>query len=253
MKTSKKDDNRTAMYLYYKGVAQSPFYIDHINMIEEYLTNSNSYGSDWKLQMLKALKDVYIEDPLFFCPPFMFNEERETRKNLITNICNFIDGEIVELNLPLFEENIINVPEKSEAQAEEQKIAEATFVFDSNPIFSPELLPEIFNILKNHFPAEQRNELETLLKTGKCNINPLIFLDNGNKLTDAFKKLRENNIITGCEKQDLEKWIALNFNYIFRKENKKFTDDYLDKCISRDGFPCKKPLFEINNGTITRN
>lgn len=125
-------------------------------------------------------------------------------------------------------------------------------IIDSTPKLIPEVIPELFNILKDFFTPDQQAGLETLLKTGKCNNSPLLFNDNGNRLTDAFRKLKEKDFIICCGKKDLEKWIQLNFNYVSKKTITAYTPDYLEKCVSRKDFICKKPLFEIENSKIVR-
>ena len=88
-----------------------------------------------------------------------------------------------------------------------------------------------------------------LLEGGEINA-PLLFRDNGNRLCDAFKKLVEHDFIIGMQKIDVQFWIIKNFRFLNRRQTKIFTEDYVEKCISRDTQPCKNPLIEIKNGTV---
>jgi|GEM_PF-6545667 len=211
----------------------------------------------------------------------ILNAEDHNKYNYVKKIdifpfLNFVDEQLSKIkekkeqSIPFSFTDNINLPEEIKSHIKEDvalinTISQPTefavnkkintidqIIIDSNPAFSTESLLEVYNILKVFFDTEKQTELETLLRTGKCNNKPLVFKDNGNRLTDAFKKLKENDLITGCEKQDLEKWIGLNFNYISRKTIKAFTPDYLEKCISRKDTICKNPLFEIVNGKIIR-
>jgi len=120
----------------------------------------------------------------------------------------------------------------------------------ARPIFKTEILQTIFNILKDFFSVEQRAQLKEILKSGDSAEKELIFLDNGNRLADAFKQLYQASMINGCEKKELEKWIIRNFKYRHLQKAKAYTPDYIEKCISRNYYPCKNPLFEIKNGII---
>lgn len=113
------------------------------------------------------------------------------------------------------------------------------------PLFKPEYIQKLFDILKAFFSPEHQQKLIEILKTGNNSNQPLLFLDNGNRLAYAFRALIEADIIIGCKKKDLEKWISLNFEFIHQRKIKRFTPDYVEKCISRNFYPCKKPLFDV--------
>jgi len=120
----------------------------------------------------------------------------------------------------------------------------------NKPIFKPEIISDIFGILKNYFSKQNQTELKQILSTGNSSKKPLVFLDNGKKLADVFKKLYEAKFITGCEKRDLQNWISKNFSFKYRNGLKSFTPDYIEKCISRNYYPCQNPLLVIEKETI---
>ena len=110
---------------------------------------------------------------------------------------------------------------------------------------------QVFELLKIFFEEQDHSKLKETLKYGINQKTPLIFNGNGNRFADAFKKLIENDFIVGKSKQELQKWIAANFKYIYRSNIKEYSNDYLEKCISRNDNPCKNSIFEITNGKIS--
>ncbi|MBK8501198.1 MAG: hypothetical protein IPL46_02765 [Saprospiraceae bacterium] len=120
------------------------------------------------------------------------------------------------------------------------------------PIFNPEVVPDLLRVLKNFFNVEHQIQLKYIIETGRHANEPLIFLDHGNRLADSFKQLIENDLITGCQKKALQEWIIRNFQFVDRGMNKSFTNDYAEKCISRNYYPCKKPIFQIIDGKIEK-
>ncbi|MFZ4523838.1 MAG: hypothetical protein ACOYNC_19205 [Bacteroidales bacterium] len=75
--------------------------------------------------------------------------------------------------------------------------------------------------------------------------SPVVFLDMGNRLADAFKQLYEANIIRGCQKKELESWISRNFAYVYRGEIRPFLPKYLNEIISTTKDKCKRPFLDV--------
>lgn len=113
------------------------------------------------------------------------------------------------------------------------------------PIFRNEAIPTIFDLLKDFFSLEHQTQLHQILETGNDASEPLIFLDNGNRLADAFKQLIYYDFITGCEKKELENWISRNFNYRYRQTIKQFRTKYLSDIISASEDKCQKPILNV--------
>lgn len=114
-----------------------------------------------------------------------------------------------------------------------------------SPTFNPHYIKDIYDLLKNHFSIEKQADLLKLLKNNTTLVEPLIFLDSGNRLADAFKQLKESDIITGCTKKVLENWILDHFKYSFRQKTKKFTAHYLNDIISSKNDKCQNPLLNV--------
>lgn len=125
------------------------------------------------------------------------------------------------------------------------------------PIFKPEAIETIFDLLKDFFSQEHQVQLKQILETGNNASEQLIFLDNGNRLADAFKQLIKTDIITGCEQKELENWIYKNFKYRNRQQIKSFAPRYLNDIISTNKDSCQKPLLNVTiekeTGTVKIN
>ncbi len=221
--------------------SNQPIRTIYFEELKEYV---NSGLIDWN-KLTQELKCWHVEDPeLFDVTKFdeyikILNEIRDCFLAIACKHLSLYDaGKYDEVS-----------PKKSHPSETTKTIST---IIDSIPKLISEAIPEVLKIFKVFFNPNQYPDLETLLRTGKSNSSPLLFNDNGNRLTDAFKKLKENDFITGCDKKDLENWIGLNFNYVSRKKIKTFTPDYLEKCISRKDTICKNPLFNIKNGKIVR-
>lgn len=104
---------------------------------------------------------------------------------------------------------------------------------------------DLIKILTPYFPGEQAEDLKELIFNNKSAKLPLVFNGAGNQLADAFKQLYEGGMVIGCNKNELEKWINLNFHYVSQKEIKEFSEGYLAGIISSDTKPCKSPILEV--------
>ena len=118
--------------------------------------------------------------------------------------------------------------------------------YNSYPVFRHEIVDTIFSFLKHYFDINQHNELKSILEDGNDLKSKLIFKGNANQLADAFKQLINGNLITGCKKETLEKWVFKNFQY---SNNKDIPTDfklrYLQDIISTNKDSCKKPIFDV--------
>lgn len=113
---------------------------------------------------------------------------------------------------------------------------------ETKPIFKPESIQIIFDLLKDFFSKEHQTQLKHILETGNNASVKLTFLDTGNRLADFFKRYIENDNITGCTKKELENWIQTNFLFRHRGEIKPFKARYLNDIISTNKPLCKKPI-----------
>jgi hypothetical protein len=113
------------------------------------------------------------------------------------------------------------------------------------PKFKPDAIPQIFDILKDFFNINDQTKFKELLETGENITSPILFLDNGNRLADSFKQLYDADIILGCQKNDLEIWIAKNFKYNYRGKLKDYTTKYLNSIISTNDYKCQKPILNV--------
>lgn len=119
------------------------------------------------------------------------------------------------------------------------------------PIFESSSISSLCNLLKPYFSEQDFYYLENLFEIAVQVPRKLFFLSEGNKLADVFWQLYENKLVFNCNKMQLEKWIASNFQYLERGNVKDFTLKYLNKIISTDHQTCKNPILEIYNDTST--
>ncbi|WP_299216201.1 hypothetical protein [uncultured Aquimarina sp.] len=115
------------------------------------------------------------------------------------------------------------------------------------PIFKQSIILSLSSILQPYFSEQDFSFIELLFETAQNVQKKLVFLSEGNKLADVFWQLYENKLVFNCNKTQLEKWIATNFQYSERGKVKGFVPKYLNKIISTDHQTCKNPIFYIHN------
>lgn len=112
------------------------------------------------------------------------------------------------------------------------------------PVFKEEIIEDLYNLLKEYFGPEQREPFKNLLLTGASDQYPLIFIGRGNQLADAFKQLIDAQLIVGCLKSELERWILTYFHYRHKGKARPFTAKYLNDIISTDTRSCQSPILD---------
>ena len=116
----------------------------------------------------------------------------------------------------------------------------------------PDFIQPLFDVIKDFFSIEHQLKLREILDKGNNSSEKLIFKDNGNRLSDTFKKLIDHDILIGIQKQELIYWIMNNFKFTHNGNVKDYLYDTVEKIISRNDYPCKKPIIEIKNGQIQK-
>jgi len=128
--------------------------------------------------------------------------------------------------------------------SEEQ--AASTKLVGYYPTFQPGVSEQLFNLFKAYFVPEDHPALERLLLYDEAPDSPLLFRGSATQLTDAFKQLYDANLIVGCRKTDLERWIAPKFLYLSpQSEPRELPEGYLHSLISEKTRPCKSPILQI--------
>lgn len=144
-------------------------------------------------------------------------------------------------------------PQSEANKKTKEKPQQQNTTIEIKPTFKPEIIDTLHGILKDFFETTRQAELKTILQNGNNASQKLLFKDNGNRLTDTFKQLIEKDLITGCDKQNIEKWICDNFQFLNKGNAKDFTKATVNKTISKNTQPCKAPLISIDeNGNITK-
>jgi hypothetical protein len=160
-----------------------------------------------------------------------------------------------ELNFPLkmISTKITRDYEKKRKVSSSGNSKEPAVLIDSRPIFTPEYILPLFDILKGFFSDNHQSELLKILQTGGTAEKPLLFRASGNRLADSFKQLYDCGIIKGCQKQDLEKWVKANFTYQYKNIVKEFSLLYLSEIISTTKDKCQKPLLNTFRDKVSGN
>jgi hypothetical protein len=150
-----------------------------------------------------------------------------------------------ELLLDFIEEieNFIAIEEYEEVEVED--IPESSHAVSSIPLFSVAHQQQIFDALLDFFVPEDRDELKEIIFEQIAPSEKLMFIGNGNQLADAFKQLIEANLITGCSKRQLEKWITETFEYQYKNSVRSFTPRYLNGIISSESRLCQSPILDV--------
>jgi len=134
----------------------------------------------------------------------------------------------------------VEVPEEGKKNQVEPSLPEF------HPHFIEAYVLQVFDILKEFFSGPDQAVLLELLQTGGTANEPLVFIDNGSRLADAFKQLFDCGIINGCQKKELEEWIVTNFRYRYRENIKTFTKRYIADIVSTTKDKCQRPLLNVN-------
>ncbi|TDO23723.1 hypothetical protein [Pedobacter duraquae] len=113
------------------------------------------------------------------------------------------------------------------------------------PKFNHQYIDDFLQLIKTYFSEEHFNKLAALIKSGEQPASQLIFNGNSNKLADAFKQLYEANLIVGCNKVELEKWILKHFLYSNGDKVNEYSEGWLSAIISSDTKVCKSPILEV--------
>jgi len=113
------------------------------------------------------------------------------------------------------------------------------------PKFNHQYIDDFLQLIKTYFSEEHFNQLDSLIKAEEKPASQLIFNGNSNKLADAFKQLYEANLIVGCSKVELEKWILKHFLYSNGDKVNEYSEGWLSAIISSDTKVCKSPILEV--------
>lgn len=167
----------------------------------DYLFIVNNLQSDYK--------DIYIGDE--------FVESLHDTLKIRDKFLSELVSEIDEILNPreTFEEWMAK--QKSQQQTEDVTPEQPTKIpynpDAGRPKFNYQYIDDFLQLIRTYFSEEHFNQLAALIKLDEQPASQLIFNGNSNKLADAFKQLYEANLIVGCNKAELEKWMLKHFLY----------------------------------------
>lgn len=199
----------------------------------DYLFIVNNLQSDYK--------DIYIGDEFVES----LHDTLKIRDKFLSELVNEVD----EILTPreTFEEWMAK--QKSPQQTEDVTPEQPTKIpynpDAGRPKFNPQFTGDFLKLIKTYFSEEHFSQLTALIKLDEQPITQLIFNGQGNQLADAFKQLYEANLIVGCNKAELEKWVLKHFLYSIRDKVREYTEGWLSAIISSDTKVCKSPILEV--------
>ncbi|MEJ7737150.1 MAG: hypothetical protein WKF97_06965 [Chitinophagaceae bacterium] len=179
---------------------------------------------------------------IFIAPSLSHTDNAVADDNLINDLVDTVRAR--ENILKEFEEavsKVIDLSKETEKIVNDELPKKLTKAY---PVFKEEIVHEFFTIVKNYFSAKDQQHLLKLLTTEDA-VEPLLFNGPGNQLADAFKQLYSSNLITSCNKSELEGWIQTNFQYRDKGAQKHYTEKYLKDIISSNTKGCQSPLFDV--------
>jgi len=199
----------------------------------DYLFIVNNLQSDYK--------DIYIGDE--------FVESLHDTLKIRDKFLSELASEIDEILNPreTFEEWMAK--QKSQQQTEDVTPEQPTKIpynpDAGRPKFNHQYIDDFLQLIRTYFSEEHFNQLAALIKLDEQPASQLIFNGNSNKLADAFKQLYEANLIVGCNKAELEKWILKHFLYSNGDKVNEYSEGWLSAIISSDTKVCKSPILEV--------
>jgi len=199
----------------------------------DYLFIVNNLQSDYK--------DIYIGDE--------FVESLHDTLKIRDKFLSELISEVDEILNPreTFEEWMAK--QKSQQQTENVTPEQPTKIpynpDAGRPKFSHQYVDDFLQLIRTYFSEEHFNQLAALIKSDEQPASQFIFNGNSNKLADAFKQLYEANLIVGCNKAELEKWILKHFLYSNGDKVNEYSEGWLSAIISSDTKICKSPILEV--------
>lgn len=212
-----------------------------LDLIPEYYTAKQEVFLEQRCELLGKAFIINAEKELF--------RENELKKcenviNYYTNLFKtrpeLIEKHIAVIGKKAYKIWLENSPHILKPQQNENDETET--LYTPKPCFKSELIDRITKDLNAFFEVSQQVELKRIIETGSNANVKLLFRDNGNKLTDYFRELFNNNTITGCTKTVLINWIIDSFKYTNKGLIKDYDFKTVEKTISNKDRLCKNPI-----------
>jgi hypothetical protein len=121
--------------------------------------------------------------------------------------------------------------EKSESPSDSVNNPDEAPANDINTFLPHKSMSVFFELLKSNFSEEDQIKLFSILKDGKSDAKPLLFLGSGKRLSKIFKQFCDSNDINGWRRKELEDWIRYNIKFRYRGEENKFIIESTDEIL----------------------
>jgi len=192
-----------------------------------HLSSNNILLEKVKSELLKK-RNILVGMDFGFMPPIPNSEKtkvltdpdlikmiNDSKRLCLTELIDYIDS---------FEDTLLSPPLDSEKGTDSPKS-------EIKPVFKPEAIDTIFEILKVYFPS-QNEELKQVLETGIQPLQKLIFQGSGKTLLDFFKQLMKGQYLTIAVQDDFLTWLSISFEYLHLRQPNEISKKYASTIIS---------------------
>jgi hypothetical protein len=170
-----------------------------------------------------------------------------TAKEVLLHIRRIKASPLFREDIAMIEIDMIKYKKLQYAPAKTESHTTPPPKIEIKPIFKTDVIPTIYNLLKDYFP-ENSIALKHILETGNLNREKLFFNGNGKTLLDTFKQLMKGQFLIIAVQKDFEIWVSEGFEYFYRGNRHNITTKYASKIISGNERPAKgNRLIEVKN------
>lgn len=192
-------------------------------------------GSEFNLELLLSLN----LNEIFICQFLSFQDYASAGDEFLDDLQSTVR----------YRQEILAEVEQSVAKVlrqDDSAVAKTSMLISrATPTFKEGIKIDFYNLIREHFSADEKERLKDLLNSPASSVEPLEFHGAGNQLADAFKQLFDSNLIVGCNKAELEAWIMQHFRFRDGNNVKSYTEKYLQDMISSNTKACQSPLFDV--------
>jgi hypothetical protein len=202
---------------------------------DKYYHSHVPVGSEHNLELLLSLN---LND-IFICPFLSFQDHAQATEDFLDDLESTVRYR--QAVLAEVQQSVAKVLKLESSSVGKTPLHTTR----ATPTFKEGIKSDLFNLIREHFSAGEKEVLMDLLDSPGSSGEPLVFNGAGNQLADAFKQLFDSNLIVGCNKAELEAWILQHFRYRDGNMVKSYTEKYLQDMISSNTKACQSPLFDV--------
>lgn len=201
----------------------------------------SSNGSGTREELTGFLFRLSLSD-LFIVPHFSAQDGAIVTEMFLDDLKDTIQAR--EKALAEFEQSVLRVlPVDAAPAMPTQKPVK--YKEQAAPVFKEPAATDFYDLIKDYFGLNDQPLLKDLLTTGKEPGSMLLFKGQGIQLSDAFKQLFESNLVVGCNKVELIRWIIGHFTFLDKGSVRNYSEKYLQDVISSNTKSCQSPILDV--------